>query len=294
MSLTNFESTKKIQKYLTMKTKSFLLTTVSILFVSVYCWGQQANEAPTISFDKIDINCHGESTGAIVGYVEGGHPPYSLSWSNGEEGESIYNLSPGFYTLTVTDAEGTMNSRVTEITEPDQLNILATVVHPSASMLEDGEIAIEIQGGSPFKWTDTPYLFDWNHETTSLDQLNIGAGTYTLSISDRNGCSTQESFVLSALAPMVDSWVEIEQFHSVSNGNIVYPNPSNVGDIVSMNYDQESVRTITILSAQGTIVNTIIPDSSGQLNLHQLEKGIYIIQFTTDYKQSESIRMVVQ
>jgi hypothetical protein len=277
-----------------MKTKSFILTTLSTLTVSVYCWGQQGTEAPTIGFDKSDINCYGESSGAIVSFIEGGHPPYTLSWSNGEADEAIYNLAPGFYTLTVTDAAGAMNSRVTEITEPEPLNLIATIVHPTASMLEDGEITVEIEGGSPFKWSETPYLFDWSHETTSLDQLNIGIGTYTLSISDRNGCSMQESFVLTAPTPMVDSWVEVEQFHSENSGNIVYPNPSHVGDVVHLNYDHETVEMITILSSKGSVVKTINPDSSGQLNFNQLEKGVYFIHFTKNNKQSESLQMIVQ
>jgi hypothetical protein len=261
-----------------MKKKNYVLTILSLLFTSVYCWGQQGAEAPTINFDKSDINCYGETNGAIVSFIEGGHPPYTLSWSNGEVGEAIYNLSPGFYSLTVVDAVGSTNSRVTEISEPEKLTIISDVINPTTTLIEDGEIIVEIEGGNPFKSSETPYLFDWSNENILLNQFNIGIGTYTLSVSDRNGCSTQETFVLTAPTPMVDSWVEIEQFHSEHN-NIVYPNPSN--GIFWLEASKEYQKAdIHIFDVLGKSVNFDLVNQGKitEINLQQAGAGIYFVK----------------
>ncbi|MCO6482202.1 MAG: T9SS type A sorting domain-containing protein [Flavobacteriales bacterium] len=48
----------------------------------------------------------GGATGVLTAYVDGGIPPYSYSWSNGDNGQVVYGLTPGTYTVTVTDGTG--------------------------------------------------------------------------------------------------------------------------------------------------------------------------------------------
>ncbi|GJM33854.1 MAG: hypothetical protein DHS20C18_28550 [Saprospiraceae bacterium] len=54
--------------------------------------------------------------GAIDLTVQGGLPPYTFTWSNGEETEDIANLEPGTYTVTVSDASGCLSELTAEVT----------------------------------------------------------------------------------------------------------------------------------------------------------------------------------
>ncbi|MCC6411680.1 MAG: hypothetical protein IT270_08475 [Saprospiraceae bacterium] len=58
------------------------------------------------NIDLVDISAPGASDGSISVNATGGLPPYQYLWSNGEQGNTIVNLSAGFYAVTVTDANG--------------------------------------------------------------------------------------------------------------------------------------------------------------------------------------------
>jgi len=66
----------------------------------------RVNESPTIEITKTDETCIGYNNGTATVIITGGTPPYSILWSTGETTETIKNLSPGVYTVTVIDANG--------------------------------------------------------------------------------------------------------------------------------------------------------------------------------------------
>lgn len=275
--------------------KSTLSTLLlAALVLPTHFFAQQVNEAPQIGFDKSDVTCFGESSGYIESFIEGGHPPYTLTWSTGEEGNSIYNLAPGFYTLTVVDAAGSMNSRVTEITEPAALEILAATTNPTSTVTTDGEILVDIIGGSPFKWSDNDYLFDWSNNASELDLTDIGVGSYTLTVEDRNGCITNETFILTAPLPMVDAWVELQPLHAELNQGVVFPNPSLAGEVVSIRYNPLTMDNIQVVSHDGRVVSSVVLDNSGEMKLNQLDKGVYSVQFFQDHKNVENYQIIVR
>jgi len=44
--------------------------------------------------------------GSVTAFVNGGVPPYAYAWNNGGATNPQVNLSPGLYTVIVTDATG--------------------------------------------------------------------------------------------------------------------------------------------------------------------------------------------
>ena len=50
--------------------------------------------------------CQGSYTGNASAFVNGGTPPYTYQWSNGGNTQTISNLGPGNYSVTVTDWNG--------------------------------------------------------------------------------------------------------------------------------------------------------------------------------------------
>ena len=86
----------------------------------------QANGCPKIRILKITalaplvgaavvIADNGQMTGSIEYSVSQGWPPFVFNWSNGENTASIFNLSAGTYTVTVTDANDCQHIREVEI-----------------------------------------------------------------------------------------------------------------------------------------------------------------------------------
>ncbi|WP_333694527.1 PKD domain-containing protein, partial [Flavobacterium sp.] len=91
--------------------------------------------------------CSGATSGSIDLTISGGTPSYSILWSNGATTEDLTNLSPGTYTVTVTDANNCQKTLPVTISAGD--NIAPVVVAPAA---------ITIQGcGTSFTSNTPPY-----------------------------------------------------------------------------------------------------------------------------------------
>lgn len=133
----------------------------------------------------MDILCTGDSTGIISASVWGGTPPYSYAWpSPGGTSSTATGMPAGFYTLTVTDAVGCTITDTLTLTEPPfALNV---VLDSTEDVLcfggNNGSISVTVSGGTP------SYSYLWNTGYWMEDIINIFAGTYTLTVTDANGC----------------------------------------------------------------------------------------------------------
>ncbi|SFT91867.1 SprB repeat-containing protein, partial [Lishizhenia tianjinensis] len=135
-----------------------------------------------------DVACTGGTTGAATVSVTGGTAPYTYAWSNSAVNPTITGLGAGTYTVLVTDANGcTANTSVT-INEPTLLTSVALVdSNVSCNGLFDGGVTATPTGGT------SPYTYLWNNTATTASLNGVAAGTYTVTITDANGCTTTAS-----------------------------------------------------------------------------------------------------
>ncbi|MGB5943181.1 MAG: PKD domain-containing protein [Leeuwenhoekiella sp.] len=137
------------------------------------------------------IVCDGDNNGSIDIALSGGVPPYNVTWSNFAEGTFLDNLSPGTYTITVTDQEDCEKTEDIIIEAPPTFRVEPLVTNISCFGERDGSIALNFQGGSgavDFEWADDP-----NAGTT---RNNLAAGSYTISISDESSCTINETYTI--------------------------------------------------------------------------------------------------
>lgn len=148
-------------------------------------------DAPSIDTTSIIItneSCS-ESNGSITGITtSGGNGNVTYQWDAGSSALDISNMVEGDYTLTVSDDLG-----CTSTMGPISLtNTSVPVINSSAITLTDencsdgtGSISgITVSGGAP------TYAYTWNGViTSSADTASLNAGSYTLIVTDLNGCS---------------------------------------------------------------------------------------------------------
>lgn len=134
--------------------------------------------AITVSTSVTNISCFGSGNGTITASPSGGTPGYSYMWSNGGTTASIALLSQGVYTYTVTDVNGCTATGSQTLTEPQQLVASGS----STSILCNGgssTVTLSATGGT------APYTGD--------STFQIGAGSYSYTITDNNGCTSTAS-----------------------------------------------------------------------------------------------------
>ena len=131
-----------------------------------------------------DVLCHGNATGAIDLSVLGGVPGYTYSWSNGSNTQDLAGLTAGTYTVTVLDANGCNEVLSSPVTEP-QLPLSGVISINPVSCFggNDGSVNIACSGGT------APYNYQWSNAVTDSVAVNLTAGTYTVVVTDNNGCT---------------------------------------------------------------------------------------------------------
>lgn len=141
----------------------------------------------TIIPDINNVLCFGGNNGGIVAYVSGGTAPYAYIWNNGQQTLYAYPLAPGTYSLTVIDANNCTLSGNFTVNEPAPIIVSMNAFGESLTGACDGSIVIAVGNGTP------PYTYAWSNNSTLGDQYNLCAGTYSVTITDANGCSAVNS-----------------------------------------------------------------------------------------------------
>ena len=204
-----------------------------------------------------DIVCGGTNSGAITVFPAGGTGPYTYLWSNGDTGNMIDNIPAGSYTVTVTDANG-----CTDVTAGIVLGELPqltcnVVIDQEPTTGNNGQLSVDVDGGT------APFTYAWSNGATSPTISNLVAGTYSVTITDFSGCTTECTGTLRALSGIGDFvWIDTN-----SNGQ------QDPGEPGLEDYP------VFLKNAAGMIIDSTRTDADGFYAFMGLEPGTYSILF---------------
>jgi len=146
----------------------------------------------------VNVTCAGLCNGSGTVSPSGGVAPYSYSWSNVVTTATNINLCVGSYTATVTDNNGCETQSVLNITAPNPLIVAASSTNASCYNVPDGTATATFSGGT------APFTFLWQPSLQStFNATGLGDGTYTVTVSDANGCSQTASTIITEPAELV-------------------------------------------------------------------------------------------
>ncbi len=151
----------------------------------------------TLNADAGNVACYGLSNGYIDLTVTGGVPAYTYLWSGGQTTEDIKNLSPGTYTVTVTDAKLFSTTATYTVNQPDMLTIVSDNMNLACYNDMSGLIDMSVSGGTE------PYTYFWSTGAQTEDINGLSAGTYYVTVIDINSCQSQTSMTLSQATPIL-------------------------------------------------------------------------------------------
>lgn len=177
-----------------------------------------ASAAVVSDFNGSDISCAGENDGAATVTPLAGQAPFTFQWSNGATTSSAQNLTAGVYSVTVTDVSGCSGTASVTLSEP--LSVTPTLRAENPTCQSAGAISVEnVSGGfGPY----TVRLVQDIGVTNGQQPLKFdapGAGTFTIEITDANGCAAEQTVVLlppAAIQEFVSDTIEIEKGDTIT------------------------------------------------------------------------------
>lgn len=131
-----------------------------------------------------NISCNGAANGTAAVTITGGTPNYTYSWSNNATTAAISNLQPGTYTVTATDAAGCTTTASSTITQPQAINTSTNVTNVLCNGNNTGAVNLTVSGGT------SGYSYNWSGGSTTEDRTGLSAGTYNVTVTDANQCTT--------------------------------------------------------------------------------------------------------
>ncbi len=156
----------------------------------------------TIS-DSTDVTCNGICNGTASVITAGGIPPYSYDWPGTETTANVTGLCAGDYTVTVTDTNSCPAYATVSIEEPPALIASITGTNVNCNSGYDGAADLTVTDGTP------PYTYEWTYGQTDPDIGNLTAGTYCVTVTDFNSCTTTECVTITEPATPISATTNV-------------------------------------------------------------------------------------
>ncbi len=174
---------------------------------AVFDWNRRCNLLITINeglspcLITVDSapTCGMSNGRATVAAPTGGTAPYTYLWSDGQDAATGSGLSAISYSVTVTDMDGCESVCSIDLEDVDDLScsVMDDDINSATCSDNSGSATISVTGGA------TPYSFSLNGTattpTTGTTFAGLGAGTYTVVVTDNNGCTSECMFTVDAV-----------------------------------------------------------------------------------------------
>ncbi|HLG36484.1 MAG TPA: PKD domain-containing protein, partial [Bacteroidia bacterium] len=148
-----------------------------------------------INTTTVDLTCYQSNDGSATATVlSGGNPPYTYSWNTvpPQNTPTANNLPGGTYTVVSTDSGGCTATTTVIINEPTAVTLNLQNINQTLCALNNGSAEAVGAGGTG----TISYLWNTAPVQTSAIASNLSPGTYTVTVTDANGCSISTSVTI--------------------------------------------------------------------------------------------------
>lgn len=231
-----------------------------------------SSQGPDLDETINDVTgCFGNNNGSINLTVTGGTSPYNYAWSNGQSTRNIAALIAGNYTVTAVDNSGCSVVETFTVGGPTEIVPGATVTDATTSTSTDGSATVNPTGGTP------PYTVTWSTSATGNAALNLAPGSYTVAVTDANGCTRTETFIVGVSTGIND----VKDAISLS----IYPNPTSGIVNVDIELNTTADVNVDVYNMVGERVIEVkalnVSNNTVQLDMTDLPEAAYFIRVSS-------------
>lgn len=209
----------------------------------------------SISLSSQAVTCFGETNGSISAIANGGTFPYNFSWIPGNlNGQNLYNLAAGTYTVTTIDSKGCSVIDSIEVNQPNILALTGSSINSNCT-LPNGQASVAVTGGT------VPYSYLWAPSgNTNTTITGLMAGTYSVTVTDTNSCSSTETIVVN------DNPSPVVTISSITNA--------------SCNAGSDGIITVAVTGVAGPFSYNWLPAGGTSATATGLMAGTYTVTVT--------------
>jgi hypothetical protein len=221
--------------------------------------------------------CFGQNGTINLNYPGSGIP--SFQWFTGAvpsssgqiagQATSSLTSSPATYSCIISDSNGCIDTVTAQITQPPLLTVTVATTPANPGT---GTAIANANGGTP------PYTYLWSNESNNDTIVDLAAGSYSVTITDLNGCSvTSPTVTVTSIKEKAKEALKVA----------IYPNPSK--DFVTLELVSEKTSNIQlrVFSINGQeVFSDVLHQNAGKniytIDLNNFSKGVYYIQLTNE------------
>jgi gliding motility-associated-like protein len=241
----------------------------------------------TFTYTADSVNCFSGQDGSICIVPSGGSQPYGYIWSpNVSVSNCAYNLAAGNYTVNISDHNGCDTTALIVVGQPPQL-IMNNSGNVTICNGQTTIISASATGGTG------NYTFTWDNGLGIGSSFNVNpivTTTYTVSITDANGCSaTPQSLTVTVNPPIsvnvtanpqsicLNETSTLVAIANGGNGNYTYTWGQGIG---------VSSQTVIVAPVVTTMYPVTVSDNCGSpVGIDSVEVIVYplpTVQFSAD------------
>jgi len=133
-------------------------------------------------FNGFGVKCNGDCTGTVDAEIIA-NPPWEVYLNDDKITLPYSGMCAGNYTLKVVDSEGFTIQTTFEISEPDELSVVADEINCTNTGKEEGSVSVTVSGGI------SPYTYYWGKSFDDSEEItDLPKGKYSVEVTDANGC----------------------------------------------------------------------------------------------------------
>ncbi|HAD13041.1 MAG TPA: hypothetical protein DCF33_11470 [Saprospirales bacterium] len=221
-----------------------------------------------------NVTCHGANNGTATATPSNGWAPYTFLWNTGATTQTITNLAPGNYSVTVVDIDLASATGSITITGPTPVGVTVFGQSQICGNAPDGFAAVTPNGGTP------PYTYLWSNGGVTPQINNLAAGTFTVTVTDVNGCTASGSFEVGFWDEGIwlmdtvyqeitcfganNGWAHVSTMSGIGPYTYIWTNGGTTADITNLSEGTYTV-TVTDLGTGCTNIASVTLEEPAQL-----------------------------
>lgn len=211
---------------------------------------------PTSVIAGTDPDCQGTATGSVDLTPANGTPVYGYSWSNGAVSQDLTNVAAGTYNVTISDNNGCQTTNSVTITDPPVLTVTEAFNDASCEGVCDGDATVSPSGGVG------PYTYLWSDGQTTAQATGLCDGSYSVVVSDNNGCQVTGNVVISNATVFTSNVVTNDASCGLANGDAT-ANPVGGTGPFTFSWAAGGQTTASITGISAGNYDVIVTDDNG-------------------------------